>query len=545
MMHQSRGWLAAPLVILAALTQTGCGESPTPAVAESPAPKVPTAYEKEEWAPGRQLVWAQPGVKGDFNVAANWTENGYPATTPPDRNTDIVLPTSKDMYLVQATRLDQVRHVTVEKKATLTGGHRDELEIWGNVHVHEAGRIRFISIVGDKHTFFKIDNAPFPTAGNKIKFQHPTRALPYKEQSLAQISHKFQIAKYGTASVEFLGNAGASDEVMLQHGKMIVSGDFRFSGVTGKGAFEIYDGGILEIQSGGRIGPFDPDNAKSVYNFNIYRNGTIQAGSPERPLTSDAYLLLGFAENDQPGRTGLYSALGSMMRVYSADPQKARLVVSATASVPDFHDGLGRLIGNPDVKASGKLGTALQLAGDVQLDGVHFDYLSAGGLALRDPEMMKSWKNVTYGPHCAGPLDQLVGVMSADPNAYYHARLDMVGEYKLTVRAMDSMSKFQEAADPFRLETTPATSKMQRVERGNASMETPVAVVFEQPITVEVNTRVPGATIRYTTDGTEPVKASPLYEGPIQLNKTTKLMVKAYKQGVGFSPTFSTTYVFK
>ena len=76
-------------------------------------------------------------------------------------------------------------------------------------------------------------------------------------------------------------------------------------------------------------------------------------------------------------------------------------------------------------------------------------------------------------------------------------------------------------------------------------METPVAVVFEQPISVAVNTRVPGATIRYTMDGTEPVKASPLYEGPIQLNKTTKLMVKAYKQGVGFSPTFSTTYVFK
>ena len=278
MLHVNH-WSLTAVISLFAATGGGC-QADQPG---TPNNQIQPAYRLESWPTGRQLVWANPGARGDFNVAANWTENGQPATTPPDRNTDIVLPYSKDMYLVQASRLDQVRHVTVEKKATLTGGHRDELEIWGNVHVHEGGRLRFISIVGDKHTFFKIDNAPFPTAENKIKFQHPTRSLPYKEQSLAQISHKFQIAKYGTSSVEFIGNSGASDEVMLQHGKMIVSGDFRFSGVTGKGAFEIYDGGILEIQSGGRIGPFDPDNAKSVYNFNIYRNGTIQAGSPERP----------------------------------------------------------------------------------------------------------------------------------------------------------------------------------------------------------------------------------------------------------------------
>ena len=60
-----------------------------------------------------------------------------------------------------------------------------------------------------------------------------------------------------------------------------------------------------------------------------------------------------------------------------------------------------------------------------------------------------------------------------------------------------------------------------------------------------MNTKVPGARLRYTLDGSEPTKDSPLYEGAIRLDKTTKLMINGYKQGVGFSPTFSTTYVFK
>ena len=53
----------------------------------------------------------------------------------------------------------------------------------------------------------------------------------------------------------------------------------------------------------------------------------------------------------QPGHTGLYTAVGSMMRVYSSDPANARLVIQATASVADFRDGIGNLVGDPDVMA--------------------------------------------------------------------------------------------------------------------------------------------------------------------------------------------------
>jgi hypothetical protein len=408
--------------------------------------------------------------------------------------------------------------------------------------VQPGGRVLYISIRGTKHTYVHLIGAEFPSPENGQVLAHPRTRIAAAKQCSSQISHKFQIAKVGTASVEFLGNAAISDEVMLQRGRLIVSGDFRWSGITGKGALEIYDGGILEIQSGGRVAPFDSSNTKAVFNINVYRNGTVQAGSPERPLTSDAYMLLGFAENDQPGRTGLYAALGSMIRVYSADPEKARLVVSSVTSVPGFANGRGKLAGSPDQKASGKTGIALQLAGDVNFDNTHFDYVSMGGIGLADPD---SWKNVSFGPHCAGPKAKLFSKLAANPNSYYHARSDMKSEFALTVTAMKSMDEYLADADPFQLRTTPETTELKELGKGKNTIKSPVAVIFKEPVTVSVSCKVPAAKIRYSTDGTEPTKDSPEYTGPIRLEKTTRLMVKAYKYGVGFSPTYTTTYVIQ
>jgi len=512
---------------------------------EATAPVQP-AYQTEEWPAARKLVWAHPGTDGALADPANWqTEAGQPATTAPDRDTDIVLPAAETSYDVKGSRTNQVRHVSVGSGARLGGGHRNELEIWGNLEVQPGGRVLFISIRGTKHTFVRLIDAEFPTLANGQALSHPSTRVAASKQNATQISHKFQVAKVGTASVEMLGNIGISDEVMLQRGRLIVSGDFRWSGVTGKGALEIYDGGILEIQSGGRVAPFESRNNKAVFNVNIYRNGTIQAGSPERPLTSDAYLLLGFAENDQPGRTGLYAALGSMMRVYSADPAKARLVVSAITSVPDFYDGKGRPVGKPEEKAAGTKGIALQLAGDVKLENTLFDYVSVGGIGLAEFSQTNEWRNVVFGPHCAAAPEQLISALKADPNSYYHTRGDQKSEFALTVTAMSSMDKFLVDADPFLLRSLPENTEIKTVGKGNNAIETPVAVVFQEPVTVTLTTRVPGAKLRYTLDGTEPTKDSPVYEAPIRLEKTTRIMAKAFKTGVGFSPTFSTTYVIQ
>jgi hypothetical protein len=482
----------------------------------------------------------------------------------------------------------------------------------------------------------------------------------------------------------------------VQHGRVIVGDEFRYSGATGKGALEVFDGGILELQSGACVAPFIGSNRKSVYNVNIYRNGTLQAGSPERPLTSDARLLLGFVENDQPGRSGLYAAVGSLVRVFTTDPTKARLVISAISSDPEFYDGNGEPVGDPAVAAHGNTGIALQLAGDTDLNGVHFDYVSAGGIGLAGGEQPGSWSNVTWGAHNAGEPESLFGELAAGGNVYYHSRSDERSEYGLTVRAVAEMVEYMETRDPFRLHTLPPNIKGQdstkdfrpvlqvetaagaqryflprddaflqngqpvnsgqlsvkpgnritflkfdvsgvgadarsatlkltengdvgngtlRVYKGSHSnwtetsitldnapgkqgeldsvsgsvkvsqtvefdvsslitgdgvysvivdmdkggndiafsskenksynfMERPEALIFKEPIEVTIETRTPGAKIRYTLDGTEPTRTSPVYEGPIPLNKTTRLMARAYKLGVGFSPVFSTTYVF-
>jgi hypothetical protein len=495
------------------------------------------AYVAQSWPAGRRLVWAKPGKRGDLSVAANWLENSKPAETPPDRNTDIVLPASGERYVVNAPRKD-VRHVLVERNAQLSGAHRGDTKVWGNVWIKDGGWMLYLSPIGDRHTFFRIDNADLPSIKNGLKFRGPKSKGG--KPSRSQLSHKAQICKYGEASVEFMGNFGVSDEIMVQHGRMIINGTLYWSGATGKGALEIYDGATVELQSGARIAPFTPRNNKAIYNIDVYRNGTLQAGSPQRPLTRDAVIALGFAENDKPGRTGLYSALGSTIRVYSRDPRRARLVFTGTCAYPEHV--LGSRDKQPDgVTARGKLGTAMQLAGDVILNGAHFDYVSARGIAVADHIDTKSWRYVTFGKHNAGPPKELLGKVSVDPNVYYHNRNDAQSEFAMTTAAQGAMKTYFKRADPFQLSTEPPNTDVVSANR----MKRPRAKVFNGPVKVTVRCAQAGARIRYTMDGSEPGRTSPQYAGPFTIRKTSKIKAKAYKPGLGFSPTLTTVYVIQ
>jgi len=400
------------------------------------------AYETQVWEAGRCLIWAHPGQDGSLSDPNQWVDaDGRAVTRAPDRETDILLPAADSLYRVQGHRTDQVRHVTVEKNAMLQGKHRDEVEIWGNAHIKDGGFTYYVSVRGDKHTFFKLDTSEFPTPENRKVVHHTSRHVAIERRCRGHISHKFQVCKYGTASVELIGKFGISDEIMVQHGRLIVSDELRFSGATGKGALEVFDGGILEIQSGACVAPFTADNRKCVYNVDIYRNGTLQAGSPERPLTSDARLLLGYATQDQPGRSGLYAAMGSMLRVYTTDPKTARLVISATSSDPAFFDGQGERVGDPDQSAQGNTGIALQLAGEMPLNGVHFDYVCQGGLGVIGAQQPATWTHVTWGSHNAGAPSTLFAQLAVKPDVYYHPRSDQKSEYGLTVRAVAQMKE--------------------------------------------------------------------------------------------------------
>ena len=53
-----------------------------------------------------------------------------------------------------------------------------------------------------------------------------------------------------------------------------------------------------------------------------------------------------------------------------------------------------------------------------------------------------------------------------------------------------------------------------------------------------------GASIRYTTNGSEPDETSTLYSGPVAINTLTTLKARAFKVGFTPSNTASATYTF-
>src|SRR5688572_27167317 len=56
---------------------------------------------------------------------------------------------------------------------------------------------------------------------------------------------------------------------------------------------------------------------------------------------------------------------------------------------------------------------------------------------------------------------------------------------------------------------------------------------FEGSLSVSMQTKLPGAVIRYTTDGSAPDAESPIYSGdPIELSETRQIRAQAFEDGV-------------
>lgn len=81
----------------------------------------------------------------------------------------------------------------------------------------------------------------------------------------------------------------------------------------------------------------------------------------------------------------------------------------------------------------------------------------------------------------------------------------------------------------------------QRVSKPLASVE---GGIFTTPITVNLSTTTPNASIFYTTNGQEPDSTNQRYSSPLSINNTTTLRVKAYSQGLKSSNVLTHTYLF-
>lgn len=73
---------------------------------------------------------------------------------------------------------------------------------------------------------------------------------------------------------------------------------------------------------------------------------------------------------------------------------------------------------------------------------------------------------------------------------------------------------------------------------------TPPAGVYTQPISVVIACTTPGATIRYTTNGTDPTPTSTLYTVPIDLSADTTLKARGYATDLDPSAIATASYTF-
>ena len=72
---------------------------------------------------------------------------------------------------------------------------------------------------------------------------------------------------------------------------------------------------------------------------------------------------------------------------------------------------------------------------------------------------------------------------------------------------------------------------------------TPNGGTFSGPTTVALATTTPGATIRYTLDGSEPNAASTLYSAPFTITISSTISAKAFKAGMADSPVASAPFL--
>ena len=87
-----------------------------------------------------------------------------------------------------------------------------------------------------------------------------------------------------------------------------------------------------------------------------------------------------------------------------------------------------------------------------------------------------------------------------------------------------------------------ATAPSQQVAMPTFS---PAAGVYSGPQSVSISDATSGATIHYTTDGSTPTTASPVYGGPITVTQTTTVKAMATASGMADSAVASATYTIR
>jgi hypothetical protein len=419
-----------------------------PDMAPATGPK--PAYTTQRWAPPKRLlVWRKldggprngsyvrwgrgqgddekPGVVSCRLArrvdAANWLVLGEPLEGGKwDAETDVLLP-GVDLdksYLVQSQDRIVFRHLVAENHALLHSGHGG-MTIHGNLWIHERGRCQENSVadttfVGTRHTFVKNGRPPVGGFCRNLPFRVDEHGKVFR--NITWDPHGYRLSQYimvnreKDASVEFLGSFVSGDKMFIYSGTMIAGPDSEIISDTRNGDW-VAKGATLHLLDGAVWGK----RRAHSQGCSMPIDGTLTAGMPGRPLTRDATIILP-RKVYQPDSDscGLRVSPGGTMRVYSADPVKARLVIRYSGSDPDPEYTVAM-----DAKRWQAVPRRIDVVflGNVVLDGVVFEDLYRGGIRLRDGGMVDSWKNITFGPSCRSqkPEDNYAIYRKGDPPA--------------------------------------------------------------------------------------------------------------------------------
>jgi hypothetical protein len=526
---------------------------------EPPAKGRKPPYANETWeAPRQLLVWARPGSAGRFSSAENWLLNG---TTPKtlakteiwsgpswhrgrratdlDKDTDILMPAAAKSYRVSDRGSYLARHISVEAGASL---HRNINSAYGNVWVAQEGRLDgggCATLRGTKHTFFINGN---PHNGGEPRTPGAFRRLM---KSAKHFARKWIVRKDDpAASISMIGTIRSGDETHWLRGVTILEEDCVIS-IGGRCTQTVGRDAKLIMKSGSVLGK----NGNQLYKDDMRLKGAFLVGTPEEPITRNCYLGLSIKDPEgtypksdrRPGRSGfrlkgtgasthgqgLLVAPGATMRVHTADPGKAKLVVT-WHGITDVGSDDGTAPGYfSEIPASERTVNMVMLD-DLQLSDVTLDWFGKRDILMPNPERRREWKRVDYGGHNRAGADDLFGKLSLGEEAT-----------KELARYREEASKGGESSGFF------AGTTLYTRNPGTPTIDTPDGPYPKgKTVTVRLSNETKGLEIRYTLDGADPSPSSRLYEEPFAVTEDTVVKAGGFKGGRQLGDTAEARFEF-
>lgn len=364
------------------------------------------AYARQTWPKTRTLVFATPGVHTkDAWEAKYWLEDGKPATQPFDEDTDLVLPPSPSgwygVHLTNGSKYQpaRFRHLTVDRGAAVIG----HFPIRGNLWIKAGGGVEYLdSVLGDGHTFFRNDNLD----GN------------HNRRGLSLVDH-FYVRKAAGSSVEFIGIYRSEDNWQVEGGMMVVAPESEI-GLGNRTPTVVRKDAAVAIMSGAYL----TRRTNCDWSTDLTVEGRLTGGLPDRPLTADARLGLGWKSKGAilgtkgggrcagPNDYGMIIAEGGSLAVHTADPAKARLRIDCSKRDDDWGqiEIISRghpLHGEPAIAKLKELPrlTDMIIRGEIAWNGILLDDFKAGGIQVKaKPDL--GGKAPAFGPgNAAKPAD--------------------------------------------------------------------------------------------------------------------------------------------